>query len=198
MSLRVVAGKFRGRRLSTPEGSSTRPTSERVREATFNALNARGLLVGTDVVDLFAGSGALGIEALSRGASTATFVDMSAPAIRVLNDNLRSLELEDVSTVVRGDAMSFVLGGAHGVKRFDLALLDPPYEFDQWDDLLERLDVEALVIESDRNVLDDDRFGESGNAPYEVVRERRYGTTFVTIAQRRTSADRSALRKDRQ
>lgn len=195
MSLRVVAGRLRGRRLATPDGSSTRPTSERVREAVFNALDARGLLVGADVLDLFAGSGAMGIEALSRGAGTVTFVETSGSALRVLRDNIHSLGLEDITTVVRGDASSF-LEGVHG--EFDLVLVDPPYDFDQWDALLARLDAETLVIESDRNVLDDDRFGELGDAPYRVLRERRYGTTFVTIAQRRTSADHSALRKDRQ
>lgn len=195
MSLRVVAGSLRGRRISTPEGSGTRPTPDRVREATFNALEARGLLVGSNVLDLFAGSGAMGIEALSRGAAHATFVDSSPVAIRVVEANIRSLGLADAATTVRSAATSFLRAGRG---EFDIVFLDPPYGFDEWDDLLALVDAGTLVIESDRDVMAGEHPGGTGGAAFEVLRARRYGTTFVTIAQRRTSADHSALRKDRQ
>jgi 16S rRNA (guanine966-N2)-methyltransferase len=119
--LRVVAGHLRGRRLTAPPGRGTRPTSDRVREAVFSIL---GPLGGARVLDLFAGSGALGIEALSRGARHATFVDRDARAIAAIRRNLAALEL-DSATVDRRDALTF-LKAATGP--WDLVFLDPPYD----------------------------------------------------------------------
>jgi 16S rRNA (guanine966-N2)-methyltransferase len=170
--VRVVAGSARGRRLLAPAGPSTRPTADRVREATFNALGSRGAVGGT-VLDLFAGSGALGIEALSRGADAATFVDNDAKAVAVVRANLEATGLAERATVVRTDALRF-LGGAG---RFDLALLDPPYACsdDDWAALLGALDAATVVIESDREV--------PLPPPWVVLRSKRYGGTVVTIAE---------------
>jgi 16S rRNA (guanine966-N2)-methyltransferase len=172
--VRVVAGTARGRRLQAPPGSSTRPTADRVREATFNALGSLGALDG-DVLDLFAGSGALGIEALSRGAASATFVDADARAVAVVRANLEATGLADRATVVRSDARRFLDGGE---RRFDLALLDPPYAFsdDDWAALLGSLDAAVAVVESDREV--------ALPAPWEVLRSKRYGGTVVLLAGR--------------
>src|SRR4051794_28006829 len=98
--MRVIAGRFKGRRLQAPPGLATRPTSDRVREALFSILGER--VEDARVLDLFAGSGALGLEALSRGAATAAFVDSAAPAIRALEANLRDLDVD--ATVVRAEA----------------------------------------------------------------------------------------------
>jgi 16S rRNA (guanine966-N2)-methyltransferase len=170
--VRVVAGIARGRRLEAPPGSVTRPTADRVREATFNALGSLGALEGATVLDLFAGSGALGIEALSRGASAVTFVDHDAKAIATLRANLQATGLADGATVLRADATRFE-GGP-----FDLALLDPPYAFDDdaWARLLSGLDAHIAVLESDHEV--------PLPAPWEVLRVKRYGGTVVTIARR--------------
>ena len=92
--MRVVAGEFGGRKLVSPEGTSTRPTTDRVREAIFNALGSAGLIDGALVADLFAGTGAVGIEALSRGAAHCTFVARDRAALRSLEDNIDSLGLE--------------------------------------------------------------------------------------------------------
>lgn len=194
MSLRVVAGRLRGRRLVAPDGMSTRPTPERVREATFNALEARGLLVGSRVVDLFAGSGAMGIEALSRGAEHATFVDSASEAIGVVRTNVAALGLDDDVNVVRSEAHAFLRTNPG---RYDVAFMDPPYAFDGWRELLGLVDADVVVIESDRQVLPTDAVTGVDSDRYEVLRERRYGTTFVTIAQNRISADDDARRKDR-
>src|SRR4051794_41254998 len=105
--MRVIAGIHGGRRLQAPPGTDTRPTADRVREALFSILGER--THDARVLDLFAGSGALGIEALSRGAATATFVDKAAPAIRAIGANLEALGAE--ATVVRAEALRF-LGGA--------------------------------------------------------------------------------------
>lgn len=174
--MRIVAGTARGRRLATPTGLEVRPTTDRVREAVFNALGSLDVLRGAEVLDLFAGSGALGIEALSRGASHVTFVDSSPQALRAVRENLATCAMEADATVVRADALAHLSRGAdpHGA-RVDLALLDPPYAFDEWDALLAAIDAEVLVIESDRPI-------DPGTGT-EVLRQRRYGGTVVTIAR---------------
>jgi 16S rRNA (guanine966-N2)-methyltransferase len=125
--MRVVAGRFGGRRLTAPPGRATRPTADRVREALFSIL---GPLDGLRVLDLFAGSGALGIEALSRGARHGVFVERSARAAAAISANLAALGIE--ATVVRGDALAFLRASAAAPRAgaaepFDLAFLDPPY-----------------------------------------------------------------------
>ena len=176
--VRVVAGTAGGRRLDAPPGRSTRPTADRVREATFNALHSLGAVEGADVLDLFAGSGALGIEALSRGAAHATFVDDDARAVAVVRRNLASTGTEDRATVLRGDALGQLRAhpGPYG-----LALLDPPYAFgdEEWAVLLGLLDAAVAVIESDREV--------PLPAPWRVLRAKRYGDTVVTLTHRDSS-----------
>ncbi|MBI4261011.1 MAG: 16S rRNA (guanine(966)-N(2))-methyltransferase RsmD [Actinobacteria bacterium] len=121
--MRVIAGQARGRRLA-PVPGGTRPLADRAREGLFSSLGPA--VDGAGVLDLFAGTGALGIEALSRGAARATFVDRAASAIRTIHDNLSRTGLADRATVVRSDVLRF-LRGPPGEARFDLVLLDPPY-----------------------------------------------------------------------
>lgn len=175
----MVAGTAKGRPLVAPPGTDTRPKSDRVREAIFNALGSLDVVAGAQVLDLFAGSGALGIEALSRGAASATFVDNSAKAVDAVRTNLESTGL--TGTVIRTDAYRYDDGP------FDLALLDPPYSTsdDEWAWLLDHLDAQVVVLESDRELL----LGGS----WEVLRCKRYGNTMVQIARRpsRTGKARS-------
>jgi 16S rRNA (guanine966-N2)-methyltransferase len=185
--MRVVAGTARGRRLRAPGGRDTRPTSDRVRESIFNSLGSLGAVDKARVLDLFAGSGALGIEALSRGATHATFVERDDRAVEVIWSNLVTTGLADRAQVTANDAMSW-LARRPGPGPYDLALADPPYAFDHWDDLLDAasgLPVDVLVIESDRSVLPDADPG----GKWLVVREKAYGSTVVTIV-RRASDDR--------
>ena len=119
--MRVVAGELGGRRLASPEGRATRPTTERVREAVFNSLGSADAIDGAEFLDLWAGTGALGIEALSRGAARCTFVERDRGAAAVLRDNLRTLGLEGRSRVVVGDALAAAATPA------DVVLADPPY-----------------------------------------------------------------------
>jgi len=124
--LRVIAGEFGGRRIRAPGGRGTRPTKDAVREAWFNALGPE--VADASVVDLYAGSGALGIEALSRGARSACFVERQAGAVSVLTDNLRLLGLEPRSQVMQQDVSAFVAARpGSGQPEFDIALADPPY-----------------------------------------------------------------------
>ncbi|MBW3548020.1 MAG: 16S rRNA (guanine(966)-N(2))-methyltransferase RsmD [Actinobacteria bacterium] len=174
--MRVVAGTARGRRLVSPRGRTVRPTSDRVREATFNALSSLGALEDASVLDLFAGSGALGIEALSRGAAAVTFVDHDPAAVATVRANLAATGLATAATVVRSDASRFL---AAGPGRFDLALLDPPYDFDDpsWSGLLDLVDAGLAVLESDREIDPGGR--------WEPVRVKRYGATVVTLVRLR-------------
>jgi 16S rRNA (guanine966-N2)-methyltransferase len=122
--LRVVAGAYAGRRLAAPRGGRTRPTPDRVREALFSIL---GPLTGARVVDLYAGSGALGIEALSRGAAETTFVDSDAAAARAVRANLERIGAAGRARVFRADVPSFLRGAARHGEHWDLVLCDPPY-----------------------------------------------------------------------
>ncbi len=168
--MRVVAGVARGRRLVAPAGTEVRPTGDRVREAVFNALGSMDALHGARVLDLFAGSGALGIEALSRGAAHATFVDSSRASLDAVRANLATCGVEDRATVVRAEALAWARSQTGA---FDLALLDPPYDYDAWPELLDALDASVLVVESDRDI-------DPGEGR-EVLRHRRYGSTVVSI-----------------
>jgi 16S rRNA (guanine966-N2)-methyltransferase len=122
--MRIISGKWRGRIIDTPQGRKTRPTSDRVREAWMSAMQTE--IPGSTVLDLFSGSGALGIEALSRGAEHATFVEQAAPALRILKNNIAKLGIDPAqATIVRADAVAYA--AAAGELAFDIALADPPY-----------------------------------------------------------------------
>ena len=167
--MRVVAGSARGRRLVAPDGRDTRPTGDRVRQAIFNALTSLDAVVGADVVDLYAGSGALGIEALSRGAAHATFVERAPAALAAIRTNLVATGLAARATVVQADAIVWL----PGPRRAELALVDPPYAFADWPRLLERLSADLVVAESDREV--------DAPAGWVPLRAKRYGSTVVTF-----------------
>lgn len=173
--MRIVGGTFGGRVLRAPHGATTRPTSEKVREAIFNILPS---VEGAHVLDLFAGSGALGIEALSRGAAHVTFVDQGKPQLGVIRGNLRGLGIEGRATVIAGDA---VLAAARVPSTpWRLVTIDPPYASDlavraatALADLAEDC---VVVIEHDRRNVPPDSVGS-------LVRtdQRRYGDTLVSF-----------------
>jgi len=169
--VRVIAGSCRGRLLCAPAGTVTRPTSDRVREAIFNVLGSLIELEGMAVADLFAGSGAMGIEAISRGADSVVFVDDAPSALRAIRDNLAKLGIEDRARVVREDVLRFI-GRSQD---FDLALCDPPYEFEGWDALLSGLRAPLAVLESRRPV--------EVPVSWEVIKNKRYGGTLVTVVR---------------
>ncbi len=172
--MRVVAGEAKGRRLEAPDGADTRPTSDRVREAIFNSLASMDVLDDAKVLDLFAGSGALGIEALSRYAVHCTFVERARPALDAIRANLDVTGLSERADVVVADAMTFVAQGKAAA--FDLVLADPPYDFTQWEELLNGITTALIVAESNRPVTPPDG--------WQVVKEKRYGKTWVTFLER--------------
>jgi len=129
---RIIAGEFGGRRLTTPSDPRVRPTADRVREAWMSILGER--LPGARVLDLFAGSGALGLEALSRGAASATMVELAPASLDAIRANVASLGVNERVTVRREDAMRFV--AQLGPRAFDVALADPPYTVDHATELV--------------------------------------------------------------
>jgi 16S rRNA (guanine966-N2)-methyltransferase len=167
-SVRVVAGTARGRKLVAPKGHDVRPTTDRAREAIGNRLLSMGVLLDAHVLDLFAGTGALGIEALSRGAAHATFVENAPAAIQAIEQNLDTLGFADRATIVRADAATF-----RPPTPVDIAFADPPYTWDGWTELLAGLPAALAVCEARDPVA----------APegWELVRSDRYGTTVITL-----------------
>ncbi|MGI9604940.1 MAG: 16S rRNA (guanine(966)-N(2))-methyltransferase RsmD [Acidimicrobiales bacterium] len=172
--MRVVAGEARGRPLEAPDGTRTRPTSDRVRESIFNMLFSLHATEDAEVLDLYAGCGALGIEALSRGAKHCTFVAQDRRAVDCIRKNLDFVGYTDRASVVQSDVEPWV--GALE-REFDLVLADPPYADDAWIDLLDHLDAKWLVAESGADLEEHPR--------WHVVRQKTYGTTVVTVFSRR-------------
>jgi 16S rRNA (guanine966-N2)-methyltransferase len=180
---RVIAGRHGGRSLQAPRGVGTRPTSDRVREALFSALAARGAISGAQVLDLYAGSGALGIEALSRGAASATLVEADRRAAGVVRGNLTALGERD-GTVIAQAVRTFLAGSAP--RAMDLVFLDPPYDLSD-DDLAG--DLATLV---DRGWLGEgalvvvERSSRSPEPTWpeglHLVSEKRYGETALWLA----------------
>lgn len=170
--MRVVAGELRGRKISAPEGTTTRPTTDMAREAIFNALTSLDVIVEANVLDLFAGSGALGIEALSRGAKHCTFIERDRDALASLQDNIKKLGIADRTSVIRADALL----AAAKVTGVDLVMADPPYEFKNWQGLLSNITAPLVVAESNREI--------TGLNGWESVRSKRYGRTHVTYLRR--------------
>jgi 16S rRNA (guanine966-N2)-methyltransferase len=173
--VRIVAGAYGGRRLAAPRGGRTRPTGDRVREALFSML---GPVADTRVLDLFAGSGALGLEALSRGAAEATFVDSSAAAVRAVRANLDALGAG--AEVRRADARAFLRNARGAGRQYDLVFLDPPYQ--RAGALAEALaeDLVSVLAPRARVVAESDRRSPL-ELPLPLQVDRRYGDTVIRI-----------------
>lgn len=142
--MRVITGSARGRRLQTLEGNDVRPTTDKVKEAIFSSIQFD--IEGRRILDLFAGSGQLGIEALSRGAESATFVDLNPEAINVIKSNITATGFDSVSKVLRADCFSFI---ASTKDEFDIVLLDPPYR----EGILEKTLTAVTNIMSDYGII---------------------------------------------
>jgi 16S rRNA (guanine966-N2)-methyltransferase len=171
--VRIVAGSRKGARIFAPKGRGTRPTSDRVRESLFSMI---GSVEDADVLDLFAGSGALGLEALSRGAAQAVFVDSERDAVAAIERNVAKLGLGG-AVVVRSDAMRFLATEEGG---YDLVFVDPPYE------MVESLRMSLAmhlprVLASDGLLVFETAAGTAPDISLPVRASRRYGSTLVTI-----------------
>lgn len=179
--MRVIAGSARGRRLKELEGAETRPTTDRVKESLFSIIQFE--LEGRDVLDVFGGTGQLGIEALSRGASHATILDMRREAVTLIRENLQTTGLQNQATVHQGDALAFLSGER---KKYDIIFLDPPYQTTLLENALfaiEKFDIlrehGIIVCESSA-----DKELPALNLPYEQGKSYRYGQIKLTIYRR--------------
>jgi 16S rRNA (guanine966-N2)-methyltransferase len=174
--MRIIAGSHRGRRINAPKGGLTRPTGDRVREALFNLV---GPVDGASVLDLYAGSGALGLEALSRGARRCVFVETDGPACRAIRGNLETLGLTG-GLVVQRDAIAVLREERSAGRTHDLVLLDPPYE--HWGELEPRLAelLPAVLAEAGMVVVETDARTEP-TLPLDLVTTRRYGSARLTL-----------------
>jgi 16S rRNA (guanine(966)-N(2))-methyltransferase RsmD len=178
--MRVTGGSLAGRRLRAPRAGA-RPSADRVREALFARLDPEGAAV----LDLYAGSGALGIEALSRGAASAVFVEGARGCAAVVRENLAALELASRAEVVATDVLAALRRLARTGRRFDLALIDPPYASDEAARALEALGGSELLPEGAMVVLESSRRRPPGDVEGLVrIDERRYGDTLITRFRR--------------
>jgi 16S rRNA (guanine966-N2)-methyltransferase len=180
--MRVIAGRYGGRQLNAPRGEATRPTSDRVREALFSILAD---VSDARVLDLYAGSGALAIEALSRGAASATLVDSGGAAVRAIRRNLETLEIE--AEVVAQPVARFLQRARAGARLYDLVFADPPYR--QAGSLSSELTASLVPVlaPAGRVVTESDR-RDSLDLELDLLDERRYGDTLIRIYSSPTRA----------
>lgn len=179
--MRVISGSARGRTLKAVPGMGTRPTTDKVKEALFSMIGP--YFDGGTVLDLFAGTGGLGIEALSRGMDKAVFVDLEYKSIEVVRSNLKAAGLEDKAEVYKNDAERALKALAKRETAFDLVFLDPPYRLKHVDKLMETMDSlkllkpeATIVVEYDSSFEYPDSFG-----PFKEVRKAKYGEAAVSI-----------------
>jgi 16S rRNA (guanine966-N2)-methyltransferase len=174
--VRIVAGSRKGHRIAAPKGIGTRPTSDRVREAVFSIV---GPVDGAAALDLFAGTGAMGLEALSRGAASCVFVERDREAARVIQDNLTKLRLTGAVVVNRDVAAALREERARG-RRYDLVLVDPPYE--EWERHEPTLaDLVPTVLADDALVVVETADRVEPELPLDLVTTRRYGSARITV-----------------
>ena len=182
--MRVITGKARGVVLKTPDGMQTRPTSDRVKEALFSILQFE--LPGMSVLDLFGGTGQLGIEALSRGAARAVFVDAGEAACKIIKENLRRTKLESQAKVVRSDYLTYLKTTK---EHFDLILLDPPYAevfLENSLNCISEIDILQTggIIVTERPVGKELPFDYPG---YTRSKDYKYGNTLITLYRKTES-----------
>jgi 16S rRNA (guanine966-N2)-methyltransferase len=177
--VRIVAGARKGHRIAAPKGTITRPTGDRVREAAFSLI---GPVEGAAVLDLFAGSGAMGLEALSRGAASCVFVERDRAAARVIQANLEKLRLTG-ATVANGDVGAALRDEHARRRRYDLVLVDPPYEeWERYAPVLSELVPDVLADDALVVVETSDRVEPA--LPLDLVTTRRYGSARISVFTR--------------
>lgn len=176
--MRVIAGTARGKQLKTPEGALTRPTADRVKEAVFSIVQFD--LPGSRVLDLFAGTGQMGIEALSRGAKDAVFIDERKDACRLVQENLKRTGFTDQAKVIQSGYLSYL---KHTREQFDLIILDPPYLENYLENALKT--ISEIDILSDRGIIICERPAEKAfDVEFSGLtrgKDYRYGKTWITL-----------------
>ena len=179
--MRVITGIARGRRLKEPNGMETRPTTDRVKEGIFSSIQFE--VEGRKVLDLFGGTGQMGIEALSRGAAHCTFVDLQKQAVAIIRENVNSTGFADQGTVIQGDALAYL---SRCREKFDLIFLDPPYESGLLEKAMEL--ITTIDIVSENGIIVCENGSKSGwpmvAEPYRMQKEYRYGKIRTALYRR--------------
>ena len=171
--MRIISGKYRGMKLAGFEGTEIRPTADRVKESLFNILYGR--IAGTRVLDLFCGSGSLGIECLSRGAEFVHFNDISSESTSLLKKNLKKLGEENFAVTNTDYSSCLARAG-----KFDLIFIDPPYKLDIGIRAIETIGASGLLLSGGTAVFERDRPFEGTVGGLEILDERKYGKTYLT------------------
>lgn len=183
MSARVISGKAKGRRLKLVPGDTTRPIMDRVKESLFNIL---GDIQGTRWLDMYAGTGQVGIEALSRGAAEVVFVDKARAAVQTVRDNLAHTRLTDGAAVVQADALAYLRDS--GARPFDVIYIAPPQYLEMWVVALQAVDMAAPRSLTDGGLaivqIDPREFRELALERLSLIDKRRYGNTLLCFYQR--------------
>ncbi len=176
--MRVISGSARGKKLLCVEGMDIRPTLDRVKESIFNMIAFN--LPGAHVLDLFSGSGALGIEALSRGAESCTFIDISEKSAKVTKKNLEATRLDSLSTVINSDSIDYI---SKTNEKYDIIFIDPPYESDFYFLSLDKIRERGILAENGLIILEYDleitpNFDTDG---FEIIKDKKYGRVKILI-----------------
>lgn len=178
--MRVISGSARGRKLSAPEGFDTRPTTDRVKESVFNIISP--YIPAENVLDMFAGSGAMGIEALSRGCAHAVFLEHTKSAMQTAEKNIEGARLSDRAETVLGDAFSY-LGRTN--EKFDIIFLDPPYNTGLLSRALEEISRGGRLADGGIVVAECESGGEEPDCgDFETIRRAKYGKTVICILRK--------------
>lgn len=175
--MRIISGKAKGMRLKAPKGYLTRPTGDRVKEALFNTI--QGQEMGARTLDLFAGTGALGLEALSRGASFVIFVENNSSALKILSNNIEKTGMQEQTKTVGADVLSFLK--SYKGKPFDLVFMDPPYKYKNGEKILDLIAQNKLLNNSGHLIWEMATSGEEIHVSeeFQLLKKKQYGDTTL-------------------
>ena len=179
--MRVISGKARGLKLNTPKNEDVRPTTDRVKESLFNIINS--YVIDSDVLDLFAGTGSLGIECLSRGANKCVFVDKSKESMAIVKSNIKKARVENESITLNTDFKNAIVSLSNKGEKFNIIFMDPPYYKNMFIDALSSVDEKNLLAEDGIIIVEHDTvdsFPENVGRLYKS-RDKKYGNTTLTF-----------------
>lgn len=177
--LRVISGTARSIKLITPEGTQTRPTTDRIKETLFSMINFD--IPGAVFLDLFSGSGAMGIEALSRGAKKAVFIDNHREALACIQQNLSKTQLLDKGTIIQGDVLQKLQSLAGEGGKFDIIFMDPPYKSDLINQTLSAIKENNLLNDQGFVIVEHSSNDSISEKEYNIYKEKKYKTTTMTF-----------------
>lgn len=180
--MRIISGKLKGKKLKSPEGKNLRPTSDKVKEALFNILNLD--YHGLSVIDIFAGSGSLGIEALSRGAGECVFVENSSKSFKILEENINNCGLKEKSRLIKYDAYKYIKALSEKGEKFDLVFADPPYEAGHLKKLLKNQWLPGVIMAGGLFIIEhsvNEPVYDAYKMDWEILTQKRYGKITLTF-----------------